>query len=142
MPGSVHWLAPLSMLAALLASILFALGHHLFYWNLHGTNVPQSDLTFTMTGFSATISRQQLTLAIGTTFAFATKSCLVIAVSTAWVQYFWKTLARRYSKKPLTLENVNTAYSVIHNAFILASLTGWRKFSPLFTLALLAWSVS
>jgi hypothetical protein len=112
MASSIHWLAPASMLAALLAGILFALAHHVFYQALNGTAVPQT---------------------------FATKSCLVIAVSIAWVQCFWRTLTTRSSGKPLTLDNVNTAFAVIHNAFTLVSPAGWRRFSSLFVLALVTW---
>jgi hypothetical protein len=139
MASSIHWLAPASMLAALLAGILFALAHHVFYQALHGTAVPQTDYTLNAGGLSTNVSRQQLTLALGTAFAFATKSCLVIAVSIAWVQCFWRTLTTRSSGKPLTLDNVNTAFAVIHNAFTLVSPAGWRRFSSLFVLALVTW---
>jgi hypothetical protein len=139
MARSIHWLAPVPMLAALFAGILFALAHHLFYQNLHGTAVPLADYTMRTTGFAISIQSQQLTTAVGTAFAFATKSCLVIAVSTAWVQCFWRALTTKSSSKPLTLENVNTAYAVVHNAFTLASPAGWRRFSSLFVLALVTW---
>jgi hypothetical protein len=139
MASSIHWLAPASMLAALFAGVLFALAHHIFYQDLHGTAVPQTDYTLSAGGLTTNVSRQQLTLALGTAFAFATKSCLVIAVSIAWVQCFWRTLTTRSSGRPLTLENVNTAYAVVHNAFTLVSPAGWRRFSSLFVLALVTW---
>ena len=139
MARSVHWLAPASMLTALFTGVLFASGHHLFYQHLHGTSVPISNRTLQTAGSGISVQSQQFAIAIGTAFAFATKSCLVIAMSIAWVQCFWRALTTRSSARSLTLRNVNTAYAVVHNAFALFSPAGWRRFPSLFVLALVIW---
>ena len=59
----IHWSAPASMIGALIAGVASAIAHHLFYRSLAGTNVAERDV------LDSGISRQQLNLAIGTTFA-------------------------------------------------------------------------
>jgi len=131
----VHWLAPASMLAALVAGIIFALSHHIFYSNLDGAATPSGTYSF------AGVSKQQINTAIGTALAFATKACLVVAVSTAWVQLFWSALKTRSPRGVLTLGDTNKAYSVIHNAFMLFYPLGWWRFPLVFVLALVTWYV-
>jgi hypothetical protein len=130
----IYWLAPVSMLAALLAGIAFAAGHHAFYNYLNDREVPSGD-------YSMNVSKQQTNAALGTAFAFAVKTCLVLAVSTAYVQIFWKHLTARSTGQPLTLKNVDKSYSALRNALLLVDIPGWRSFPLLFTMALTAWLV-
>jgi hypothetical protein len=85
------------------------------------------------------ISKQQSNTAIGTAFAFAVKTCLVLAVSTAYVQLFWKSLVHQSSSKSFNLQSIDMAYSALLNATLLANLSGWRGFPLLFTLAVTTW---
>jgi hypothetical protein len=86
----IHWFGITSMSVSLLAGIGFALGQHFFYTSLHGKQVPQGNYEMVDVDFG--VSEQQVNTAIGTAFAFAVKSCLVLAVSTA---YYTGTLADR-----------------------------------------------
>lgn len=120
------------MLSALISGAFLAIAHHLFYDGLHDQAVPSGR-------FSPDIglSRQQTNIAIGTALAFAFKTCVVIATSTACVQLFWTRVA--IEPCGLKLKSINTAYSVTGNFFKLFYLPEWRRFPLLFVLALVAW---
>jgi hypothetical protein len=133
----IHWFGPVSMLGSLWAGLTFALGHHFFYNSLDGQEVPSG--SYRVSEYDSGISKQQSHFTLGTAFAFATKTCLVIAVSTAYIQLFWKSLAGQLSHKPYTLRSIDKAYSALSNATLLANLPGWRRFPLLFTLALTTW---
>lgn len=137
---NIHWFGPVSMLAALLAGLALALGHHFFYKKLDGTEVPSG--SYKVSDYDSGISRQQSYFTLGTAFAFTVKTCLVLAVSTAYVQLFWKSLAGQLSSKPFSLRSIDKAYSALRNATLLANLPGWRRFPLLFTLALTTWCVT
>lgn len=130
--SKTHWWAPTCMLSALISGAFLAIAHHLFHDGLHGQAVPSGR-------FSPEIglSRQQTNIAIGTAFAFALKTCVVIATSTACVQLFWTRVA--IEPCGLKLKSINTAYSVTGNFFKLFYLSEWRRFPLLFVLALVAW---
>ena len=93
-PPHVHWYGPTCMLGALLAGILLALGHHIYYATLDENEVPAGDHDLRL--FS--VSRQQATAAVGTAFAFAVRSALVLAISSAYVQLFWLRLVAKSKK--------------------------------------------
>lgn len=135
--GQIHWFGLVSMLAALFAGIAFALGHHFFYDRLDGEEIPAGN--YTMGLHNSSISKQQSNTAIGTAFAFAVKTCLVLAVSTAYVQLFWKSLVHQSSSKSFNLQSIDMAYSALRNATLLANFSGWRRFPLLFTLAVTTW---
>lgn len=120
------------MLSALVTGALLAIAHHFFYEGLHGKAVPSGR-------FSPDIglSKQQTNIAIGTTLAFAFKTCVVIATSTACVQLFWTRVATETCG--LKLKSINTAYSVTGNFFKLFYFPEWRRFPLLFILALVTW---
>jgi hypothetical protein len=132
--SGVHWLGPATMLLALTTGVLLAVAHHLFYRSLHEHEVPSGDYEVAL--FAA--SRQQTNTAIGTALAFAVRSALALAVSSAFVQLFWIRLGAT-SLRPLTLEHINTAFSVPHNVFTLFNVKSWWRFPLLFTLALTVW---
>ena len=119
------------MLAALVAGVAFALGHHVFYDRLDGEKIPAGD--YSMGKYNSGITKQQTNTAIGTGLAFAVRTYFVIAVGTAYVQLFWKSL-RESSSKLFDLRSIDMAYSAPHNAFLLFKLSGWRRFPVLFTL--------
>lgn len=133
----IHWFGPVSMLAALLAGLAFALGHHFFYSKLDGHAVPLG--SYKVSGYDSGISKQQSHFTLGTAFAFAVKACLVLAISTAYIQLFWKSLAGQLSHKPFTIRSIDKAYSALSNATLLVNLPGWRRFPLLLTMALTTW---
>lgn len=133
----IHWFGPGSMLAALLVGACFALGHHFFYDTLNGKEVPSG--SYSVSKRSSGITRQEINIAIGTAFAFAVKACLAFAVSTAYVQLFWRALIAPSPTKAYTLKSIDKAYSVLHNATLLADLSCWIRFPLLLVLALAAW---
>ncbi|KAK4565307.1 hypothetical protein LTR86_003924 [Recurvomyces mirabilis] len=98
----LHWMAPTGMVLGLAVGILLAAGHHLFYASLSGTEAPTGTL-FSVIG--ADVSRQQLNTAVGTAFAFLVKSALMITVSIAFAQAFWRAI--RTSKRGPTLGSLD-----------------------------------
>jgi hypothetical protein len=136
----IHWFGPSSMLAALWVGLIFALGHHFFYNSLDGQEVPPGN--YRISSYDTGISKQQSYFTLGTAFAFAIKTCLVIAVTTAYIQLFWRSLAGQLSRRPFTLRSIDKAYSALGNATLLVNLPGWRRFPLLFTLALTTWCVT
>lgn len=135
--GHLHWFGPASMLSALFAGLASALGHHFFYNNLSGKDVPSG--SYHVAGYDSGISKQQSNVALGTALAFAVKTCLVLAVSTAYVQLFWKALIEQSPSKPPTLRSIDKGYSALRNAILLLNFSGWRRFPLLFTMALATW---
>ena len=78
------------MVGSLIAGVLFAVGHHIFYNSLGGTVPPQS--MYRVAGLH--MSGQALNLAIGTTLAFLTRSCLTFAMALSYTQLAWYAVKR------------------------------------------------
>lgn len=127
----IHWLAPSSMLGALLAGILLALGHHLFYQRLDGTVANTAGI------LGSDVSRQQASIAIGTAFAFLVKASLVYAVTIAYVQIFWKE-AKAPNAAP-TLSTLDDLSCAIDNLLVLFKPSKWISYWLLMVLATVAW---
>lgn len=117
------------MLAALIAGVLLAAGHHLFYSRLNGTPSSGSILL-------ASISYQEANIAIGTALAIMVNSCLEFAVAAAFIQMFWKVLNEMSST---TMKQLDSIYSAPHDIFMLLKVWLWWKYPLLFALATLAW---
>lgn len=106
MPGPqrhIHWLVPTTMFTSLLLGALLAIGHHLFYDRLSGT--PTSTDSFAIAGRK--LSRQQFNTAVGTAFASLVRTCLALAVTTAYVQIFWQSMKK--AKRVPTLADLDWA---------------------------------
>lgn len=131
--SSIHWKAPTTVLLAVVIGTLFALGHHLFYASLDGHPAPNDDYTLLGSNFS----KQQLNIAGGTAFAFLVRASLVTALSTAYIQMFWRAMTHR--AREATLDSLDTTFSALNNIFSLLKLWAWWRHPLLWTLALAAW---
>ncbi|KAK6386625.1 hypothetical protein LTR65_008824 [Meristemomyces frigidus] len=118
----IHWLAPVSMLSAFVAGILFAVGHHVFYQRLDTTHVPADGNTILG---PMEVSMQQVNHTAGTAFAFIVKACLTTAVSSAFIQTFWKAVTAVSLTKRPTLGRADTAYSGVNNIISLFNAPVW-----------------
>ncbi len=127
----IHWLAPTTVAVALLAGVLFAVGHHLFYASLRGQPVHNDDLKV----LGGNISRQQINITAGTIFAFLVNFCLGTALTTAYAQVFWKALLRQRA----TLETWDAAFSATSNIFFIGKVWVWWHFPLLGAFAIIAW---
>ena len=132
---SVHWLVPTTMILALLTGTLLAMGHHLFYRHLTNHSAPTGLYHFA----GKTMSKQQFNTAVGTAFAFLVKFFLTVAVSTAYVQIFWRNTLN--AKEYPTLSELDCANSGLLNVFSLLNVKVWWKYPILLVLALIFWSV-
>ncbi|KAK5681585.1 hypothetical protein LTS10_006118 [Elasticomyces elasticus] len=135
--GTVHLAAPTVMIAALLCGFLFALGHHLLYRGLAGRAVADQDWV----ALGASVSTQQINIAAGTALAFLAKASLVLAVSTAYTQAFWRAAKVQESKKIMTLTQLDAAYSALDNLLSVFTSPHWLRNPLLVSVALTAWLI-
>lgn len=122
--GTLHWKAPVAMVAYLLFGIGFALGHH-FYWNsLDGTLVPSD-------------TDQEWSSRAGIAAAFLAQSALCLAVGAAYTQRIWVTV----KQKPMTLSGLDKVFSLQSDIFSFLSTEVLSKATFLCLLGLCAWFV-
>ncbi|KAI1358753.1 hypothetical protein F5Y08DRAFT_350448 [Xylaria arbuscula] len=96
------WSAPATMVPGLLVGVGFAIGHHLFYWSLDGTE-------------AGNIKRQQWSLQIGSFFATAFGTVIRLTVGTAYLQYLWL----RLKHTPVSLKGVDHAFQAMTDIRVL-----------------------
>jgi len=112
------------MLATLIAGLLLAVGHHLFYSSLNGqpvdTQIPQT-----------WVNR------IGAALAFLVKLFLVAAVGIAYTQYQWRTISR----KPWQIKQIDSLTGVLNNAWFFYDVLLWIRVPTLAIIATISWYV-
>lgn len=131
--ATIHWRAPALMVGSLIVGICLALGHHLFYKSLQGTEVSSRNVN--IAGWKA--SSQQLNTAGGTAFAFVVKASLILATSVAYFQLLFRTL----TTGTFTLRQLDNAYAGLEDLIAFGYLPFTWRFSMLALLALTAWYV-
>jgi hypothetical protein len=132
--SNIHWRSPTIMITALLGASVFATAHHCFYGHLRDIQVPTGN--YSVAGYDLGFSEQQTNTTVGTAFAFAVRTCLVLAVSTAYVQLFWGRLITRKPTKAIYPKSIDKAHSALRNPTLLMDFSGWKQFPILFVLAL------
>ena len=130
---NVHWLAPTTMMLALLSGILLIFGHHVFYKGLDHKPVPVGSYAFA----GREIPKQQFNIAVGTTFAMFVRISLAIAVSTAYVQIFWWSI--KNTKQSPTLSELDWAKAGLDNISGLFNINLIYKYPLLGFLAVIFW---
>lgn len=128
-----HWRALSILLGSLVASILFAIGHHLYYHNLAGT--PVSTANALAIGGWEGVSSQKLNTAVGTTFAALFRTSLSVAVTTAFAQLVWQALKAKGTK----LNIVDSLSGVLQNPLSFLNWEAWKGSMLLFGLAIAIW---
>ena len=131
----IHWQAPATVVASLIAGTLFAIGHHLFYQGLDGRVAP-NDIHYIL---GSDVSDQQLNIAGGTALSFLVKACLFAALNAAYAQLFWRVMLHRTPE--VTLERLDATFSALTNAHHMFKAKVWWRYPVLFTVALIAWYV-
>jgi len=130
---AIHWLAPTSMLAALISGLLLAVVHHIFYANLNHHAVTTGSYSLN----SMTMSKQQFNIAVGTALALLVRTSFSVAVTVAYTQVFWRSM--RHSNQQPALAELDWAASGLDNVFQLFNFKrGWRRPS-LVLLGLVFW---
>lgn len=133
--SGIDLLMPSVMVASFLSGLAAALGHHLFYQALHGTEAHQG--TYTVIGISLT--EQEANLAAGNALAFVVKASMVLTVAVAYTQLFW-TFARTASReKGIKLSQLDSTASARSNIVALLNWPAFRKQPVLLLLALISW---
>ncbi len=132
---SIHWQAPTTVLLALIAGVLFAVGHHIFYNSLNGKPAPNDNYNI----LGSHVSTQQVNIAGGTALAFLVQACLVTAIGAAYAQMFWRAMLHRTPE--VTLESLDTTYSAVSNIHWMLKVWIWYRYPALFSLASIYWYV-
>ncbi|GIZ48251.1 hypothetical protein CKM354_001131900 [Cercospora kikuchii] len=116
-----HWLTPTVLVTSFLAGVALAIGHHLYYQSLEGVS-PEG--------------RQYNPVTIGTAIVFMVRTTMIITVTTAYWQVFWRVLRRRL---PIaTIDSLAGALSAVYEVLSLKTL----RASPLLVgLVLLGWDI-
>ncbi|KAL8869434.1 MAG: hypothetical protein Q9174_004274, partial [Haloplaca sp. 1 TL-2023] len=132
----IHWSAPGLMVASLLVGTLLALGHHLFYDSLDRQPAATTLEDYGVLGMQVSI--QQVNTAVGTTFAFLVKACLMLSISIAYFQIFMWSVGT-YGKTGTQLSHLDVMTSALHDLISLASFKTWLRRPWLWLLAVVAW---
>jgi hypothetical protein len=131
--AQIHWKTYLLMLAAFIAGVLLAAGHHLFYNHLAGKPVAAGDYQLGQ----VEVSKQQVNIALGTTFAFLVKAALASAATIAYAQVVWAAIQGRETR----LSAIDSMFSILRDISSFFSGPVWRH--PLLVLlALTVWYAS
>jgi hypothetical protein len=111
------------MVLSLLSGIALSVGHHFFYAMFDGLQVDYVPIS------------QTWIIRIGTVFAFAVKTLLVVAVSIAFVQHQFLALSNHQFK----IRQIDTLTGVLGNALSFLESRIWFRFPLLTLLAGAAW---
>ena len=136
--GYPNWIwlsSPVLMIGSLVAGVFLALGHHLFYASLAGTDAPTG--SYRIAG--SMIPKQRFNTAVGTAFAFLVRAALTVAVGIAYTQMYWR--SARTARKGQKLSTMDTTYSIMTNVFEFAMVQVWVKYPLMLSLAIVAWYV-
>ncbi|ORY70898.1 uncharacterized protein BCR38DRAFT_491532 [Pseudomassariella vexata] len=107
--GLVHWFGSAEMLGWLVAGLLFAVGHHLFYSNLAGHEAPTGSYALGALSYS----KQE---------AFFSNTSLELAMGIAYFQLFWQPAVDGW---PTNLDDLDITYSVLDNMLQLFRFKIW-----------------
>ena len=129
----IYWTAPTLIISSLVAGILFALGHHLFYANLDGKSAPTALEDYQVLG--TRVSIQQVNIALGTAFAFLVRACLMLSISIAYFQVLIWSVAKNGTK----LVHLDVMTSALQDFVSLARLGTWWRRPWLWLLAFVGW---
>ncbi|KAK4574991.1 hypothetical protein LTR86_000841 [Recurvomyces mirabilis] len=123
------------MLSAIFVGFAFALGHHFFYKSLAGTKVPDQGWPYR----GSRLSYQQVNIAAGSTLAFLVKACLVLAVSMAYYQVFWRAAKAGRDSPLLTVAQMDASYSGLSNLLAFKTISFWVRRPAMLSVAVIAW---
>ena len=131
--ASLHWVVPTTAILSLFSGVAFAIGHHCFCSGLNDSRAREDGYKL----WNTEVSHQQINIAVGTAFAFLVKVALATAISTAYVQFLWRSMLR--SSCAATLQDLDTLFPGISNVISLFKVWVWRHYATLCFLALLTW---
>jgi hypothetical protein len=80
------WKPALTIVGSLIAGCLLAIGHHVYYSNLHGKPIGTKVL--------GSVTDQKWASHVGTGLAFLTKFFFTLCVGAAFIEMLWKTARR------------------------------------------------
>jgi hypothetical protein len=118
----IHWLVPFTLLTSFAAGLCLAIAHHFFYSYLNESDVSDSI--------------QQYNTAIGTAFSFLVRAALVISITTAYWQLFWRTL-----HQDLPISTIDSLASILGALQEFLAASTLRASPSLVAVALLSWLI-
>lgn len=129
----IHWLTPVSILLFFTAGVALAVVHHVFNSLLNNTTV-NADV-YKIAGFQ--VSQQQINTATGTTLAFLSRACFLVALSSAYTQQFWLA-ATRHGRRTEIL-TLDVMYAALNNVWNLFRASVWWEQPLMLLTALISW---
>lgn len=130
---NIYWLTPATSLASFAAGVALAVIHHVFYSSLNNTTV-NADV-YKIAGLR--VSQQQINTATGTTLAFLSRACFLVALSSAYTQQFWLLVGR--SGRRTEVSTLDVMYSALDNVWNLFRVSVWWKRPVLLLTAVVSW---
>jgi hypothetical protein len=117
---------PLSMIALFILGLLVAVGHHIFYSRLVGTNVRGPEEQY--------ISQVWI-IRYGTAFAFVTKTLLAGSIVVAYKQYMWINLQHKAN----SVSTIDAVFAATHDPLSFLHPSFWSRAKIPALMALIAW---
>ncbi|KAJ6581424.1 hypothetical protein B0H19DRAFT_506137 [Mycena capillaripes] len=132
-PPRKLWVPALTIIGSLLAGILFAVGHHLYYSSLSGKAV---DSTTALAGLK--VYDQKWTNHVGTALAFLTKFFFAMCIGAAYLETLWKTARRPLG---LSIAGLDASFGLLNNPMNFLSTDLLFSAQILILLAAISWLV-
>lgn len=129
----LYWVIPAPLVGSLVAGILFAVGHLVFYSSLKGSAPPVVDHSVA----NLRISGQVIDLAAGNTLALLVRFCLSLAISSSYTQLVWYAIKR--STHSRTVVDIDRITITLSNLLIMFDVTAWFRWPFLLPAALSSW---
>jgi hypothetical protein len=120
-----YWKVPVLMVLSLTSGAGIALAQHFFYSHLNGRE----------TDGSQTSLSQELNIGLGTGMAYLAKTFLLVGVSLAYTQLFW----RKIQHQGLPIRDIDSLFGSMTNACVLIQFRLWIKYLGLMIVTALAW---
>ena len=120
-----YWKVPVLMALSLTGGAGIALAQHFFYRHLNGRATDGSETSLS----------QELNIGLGTGMAYLAKTFLLLGVSLAYTQLFW----RRIRHQGLRIRDIDSLFGSMTNALVLIQFRLWIKYLGLMIVTALAW---
>ncbi|KAF7356657.1 Catalase domain-containing protein [Mycena venus] len=127
------WVPALTIIGSLLAGLLFAVGHHLYYSALDGKAV---DTTTALAGLK--VYDQKWSSHVGTALAFLTKFFFSLCIGAAYVETLWKTARRPLG---LSIAGLDASFGLLNNPMNFLSTDLLFSAQFLIILAAISWLI-
>lgn len=118
----VGWEYPVMVTCLLTGSILVAVGHHVYYTMLDGTQVESAD-------------QQTWAIRIGTGLAVLNKTGLAAILGMVATQHIWLVLRKSF----ISIRGLDSMFKIMNEPFAIFCKETWKRAKMLISLAAISW---